>query len=272
METRDQFASTTIRYKKVKETMEQKRTISNAPKQLDMNTFKVFAESHDGLAKSCRFVALIRPVGALVAIYQDQAKDLMYLTEMAELPGRGFMSMDVRYYGPNQKFPYLSQYEDINLTFLCRNRSIERHFFDNWQNIINPNNTFDYNYKDEYRAIIELYQYNDFDRDDPRLTNDEYEIDRPNPTEEYRPGPTAEYMFSLHDAYPILVNPQPVSWADDQFMRLGVTFTYSWWTRNHIEPGPVGNDGSGSFRLVDSDRVQRLDPTMSARSRLDYGS
>lgn len=253
METCNQFASTTIRYKKVKETMASSFTISNAPKQLDMNTFKVFAESHDGLAKSCRFVALIRPVGALVAQYNEQAKDLMYLTEMAEFPGRGFMSMDVRYYGPNQKFPYLSQYEDINLTFICRNRSIERQFFDDWQWVINPNNTFDFNYKDEYRAVIDLYQYSDFDRDDSG-------------------GPTAEYMFSLHDAYPILVSPQPVSWADDQFMRLGVTFTYSWWTRKDIEPGPTGDDGSGSFRLVDSGEIQSLGATMSPRNRLSYDS
>lgn len=234
----------------------EKTKISNAPKELDMNTFKVFAESHDGLAKSCRFVALIKPVGSLIAQYDNQAKDLqaedlMYLTEMAEMPGRGFMSMDARYYGPNQKFPYLSQYEDINLTFLCRNRSSERRFFDDWQGLINPNNTFDFNYRDEYRAVIDLYQYSDFDRDDLG-------------------GPTAEYMFSLHDAYPILVNPQPVSWADDQFMRLGVTFTYSWWTRKNIEPGPRMDEGSSSFRLVDSDRVQRLDPTMSVRDRLNY--
>lgn len=225
--------------------------IPNAPKQLDMITFKSFADSLDGLAKSCRYVAVIRPIGSFVAAYNTLAKDLMYLTEVAEMPGRGFMSMDTRYYGPNQKFPYLSQYEDINMTFLCRSRSFEREFFDDWQWIINPNNTFDFNYRDEYRATIDLYQYSDFDKNNSG-------------------GPTPEYMFSLHEVYPILVNPQPVSWADDQFMRLGVTFTYSWWTRKDKEPGPRTSGANGSFNLVDTGETQGLNATMTPRNRLSY--
>jgi hypothetical protein len=225
--------------------------IPNAPKQLDMITFKAFADSHDGLAKSCRYVAVIRPIGALVAPYSTLARDIMYLTEVAEMPGRGFMSMDVRYYGPNQKFPYLSQYEDINMTFLCRSRSLEREFFDDWQWLINPNNTFDFNYRDEYKAAIDIYQYSDYDKEDSG-------------------GPSAEYMFSLNDAYPILVNPQPVSWADDQFMRLGVTFTYTWWTRKDKEPGPRSSSANGSFSLVDIGETRGLNATMSPRGRLSY--
>ena len=233
--------------------------IPNAPRQLDMVTFKSFADSHDGLAKSCRYVAVIRPIGALVAPYSTLARDLMYLTEVAEMPGRGFMSMDTRYYGPNQKFPYLSQYEDINMTFLCRSRSVEREFFDDWQWMINPNNTFDFNYRDEYRAVIDLYQYSDYDKNN--TGNGQPRIDG---------GPTAEYMFSLNDAYPILVNPQPVSWADDQFMRLGVTFTYTWWTRKDKEPGPRAASSNASFNLVNTGQVQGLSSTMSPRNRLTY--
>jgi hypothetical protein len=227
--------------------------IPNAPKQLDMNTFKAFADAQDGLAKSCRFVAVIRPIGALIVGYSDIAKDLMYLTEVAEMPGRGFMSAEVRYYGPSQKYPYQSTYEDISMTFLCRSKSLEREFFDDWQWYINPNNTFDFNYKDEYRSVIDLYQYSDFDKNNSG-------------------GPTAEYMFSLNGAYPILVNPQPVTWADDQFTRLSVTFTYDWWTRKNKEPGPRTSSENASFNLVDGAVSTGYGGVMSPRDRLTYDS
>jgi hypothetical protein len=79
-------------------------------------------------------------------------RELPYLCEVAEIPRRGFMNMDVRYYGPNEKLPFLTQYEDMNLTFLCRNKSYERQFFDDWMSIINPTNTFDFNYRESYES------------------------------------------------------------------------------------------------------------------------
>jgi hypothetical protein len=233
--------------------------IPNAPKQLDMNTFKAFSDAQDGLAKSCRFVAVIRPVGSLIAQYNGITRDLMYLTEVAEMPGRGFMSAEVRYYGPNQKFPYQSSYEDISMTFLCRTKSLEREFFDDWQWIINPNNTFDFNYRDEYRSVIDIYQFSDYDK-----TN------RDGSAPKLGGEPTAEYIFTLNDAYPILVSPQPVTWADDQFTRLSVTFTYSWWTRRFREYGPTSSGENASFNLVDRGVSTGFGGTMNPRNRLSY--
>lgn len=225
--------------------------IPNAPRQLDMNTFKALADAHDGMAKSCRYVSVIRPVGAFIAGYTNIARELMYLTEVAEMPGRGYMSVDTRYYGPNQKFPYQTTYEDMNMTFICRSRSFEREFFDDWQWYINPNNTFDFNYKDEYRSQIDVYLYSDFDKSNGG-------------------GPTAEYMHTLIDAYPILVNPQPISWADDQFLRLTVTFTYSWWVRKDKEPGPRVTGANASFNLVDTGAASGYAGSLSPRTRLYY--
>jgi hypothetical protein len=239
-------------------------TIPNAPRQLDMTTFKAFSESQGGLAKSCRFVAVIRPIGALIVNNTDIARDLMYLTEVAEMPGRGFMSADVRYYGPNQKFPFQSQYEDINMTFVCRSQSRERQFFDDWQWYISPNNTFDFNYKDEYRAEIDLYQYSEIDKDNVD------EDGKPRSRPRVGGGPSVEYMFSLQDAFPILVNPQPVSWADDQFTRLGVTFSYSWWKRKDWEPGPAVSSANASFSLTPTGENLNYSPSMSQRTRLSY--
>lgn len=205
--------------------------ITNAVTNLGMDDFLSISDSHNGLAKSCRYAARITPIGQYLAGYKDILKDLTYLCEATEFPGRGLQTVDVRYYGPSFKMPFQTTYEDINMTFLCRTESYEREFFDDWMTIINPINTFDFNYRNDYAARIELYQFADV----PDQSGD---------------NPLAQYYFSIEDAYPILVNPQPITWADDQFLRLGVTFTYRWWRRPGRDPEPRGGGANASFRLV----------------------
>ena len=196
--------------------------IQNAPNKFSMNDFKGVSDSQGSLAKAARFVAVITPVGEYVvqAAKNGITKDLTYLCEIGELPGRGFMNIDVRYYGPNHKLPFQTQYEDLNLTFLCRNDFREREFFDDWMRWINPKNTFDFSYRDQYRSKIELYQYSVIGN------------------KKHKP----EYKITVHNAYPILINPQPMSWSDEQFQRLVVSFTYTHWTREVLDPEPKGGE------------------------------
>jgi hypothetical protein len=100
-------------------------------------------------------------------------------------------------------------YEDVNFTFLCRINSQERQFFDSWLEMINPIDTFDFNYKDDYSTSIDIFQLDEEQK--------------------------ATYAITLREAYPIQISPQPVTWADDNFQRLAVTFTYSSWGRNGID-------------------------------------
>ena len=134
---------------------------------------------------------------------------MVYLCEVAEFPGRSFMNSDIRYYGPSVKFPFQSVYEDVNFTFLCRPKSEERFFFDGWMEKVNPISTFDFNYKIDYTCSVDVFQL-----DEQHKTS---------------------YMITLVEAYPIQISPQPVTWADDNFQRLAVTFTYSKWYRSQID-------------------------------------
>ena len=206
--------------------------IENAPRALDMESFKAVSEDYGSLAKSCRFAVRILPTGINNPLrqYYDMFRDLIYLCEVAEFPGRGFESISYRYYGPEQKQPFQSRYEDINLTFLCRSFSTERELFDDWMDLVHPINTYDFNYKDDYSCQIDIFQFSEFDTIGYGSSN-------------------PEYMFSLKDAWPTLVNPQPVTWADDQFLRLGVTFTYSRWTRGGLDPMP-STDANGSYTAI----------------------
>lgn len=212
--------------------------ITNAPKNLTMQDFKSTVDEFGGLAKSCRFITVIRPMGQLIAPYITFTRDLLYLTEIAELPGRGFMNIDVRYYGPSHKLPFQTTYEDMNLSFLCRTASLEREFFDNWMLAINPINSFDFNYRDDYRSEIDIYQYSE--------------------VEGYDEMPEATYWITVHNAYPILLNPQPVTWSDDQFQRLVVSFTYSHWSRKGLDPEPRRSGPQEfSYSLVKGRDVER---------------
>lgn len=206
-------------------------TIPNAPVRLNMNHFRARMDDFGGLAKSCRYVVVIRPTGRHVIEMGNFSEDLMYLTEIAEIPGKGFMNTDVRYYGPNHKLPYQVTFEDITLTFLCRSESIERHFFDYWMSVINPTNTFDFNYRDDYRSDIDVYQYSE-------VANENLE-------------PDPKYWITMHNAYPLIINPQPVTWADNQAQRLIVTFTYTHWSRRGLDREP------GTYSLVEGRTVKR---------------
>jgi hypothetical protein len=195
--------------------------IPNAPSELDMNAVRAKMDAHEGLSKSCRFAVKITPPRSMYNDYQRDAfgmfSDLTYLCEATEFPGRGFMSVDVTHYGPSHKLPYQTSYEDCNMTFLVRSRSAERRLFDDWMEQINPSQTFDFNYRDDYSTTIEIYQFSDVQGVNVAGNNE------------------ATYSFTLYNAYPTVVSPQPVTWADDNFQRLTVTFTFTKWRRRGMD-------------------------------------
>lgn len=203
-------------------------TISNAPASISMQDFKSVSESLGGPAKSCRFVVRILPEGTALRTVASSGinRDLVYLCEAAEYPGRGFENANIRYYGPSFKMPFQSNYEDVNLTFICRNKSEERKFFDDWQSRIHPNNSFNFSYRDSYSATIDIFQIDEFGE--------------------------PQYHFSLKEAFPLLVNAQPLTWSDDQFLRLGVSFTYTWWTRPNIDTVPKADAPGAQFLASDA--------------------
>jgi hypothetical protein len=197
--------------------------------ELNMDRFRGVSNDKGGPAKSNRFLVQIND--GPTNLNNSIRNDLTFLCEAAELPGRGFMSTDIRYYGPNFKAPYQSVYEDLNLTFICRDEFFEREFFDNWMSVINPVSTFNFEYKDNYTGEIVLQQYSDYEND-------------------------ATYSFNFDKAYPILVSPQPATWADDNFHRLTVSFTYIRWYRKNLDRiQPI--DGMTSQAIAD--RLKGLD-------------
>ena len=124
--------------------------------------------------------------------------------ETAELPGKTLMTHDAKVYGPSFKVPYMSQYGDTNLTFICTNDFYERKLFERWLEAINPTDTNNLRYakgeKTRYMTNIKIIQYDDFIKQ--------------------------IFAIELIDAFPIGIAAQPLSWAEDTFHRLSVQFAY----------------------------------------------
>lgn len=204
------------------QTIKSTAVVENPPDNLSMVDIMGITNQYGGFVKSCRFIVRVRPRGNLLLNRSSKPvyEQLSYMCEAAEMPGRGFVNIDARYHGPNFKMPFQSIYEDTSMTFLCRKSSYERMFFDNWMEIINPTDSWNFSFRDEYSALIDIYQLTD------------------TPSGGKGSAPLATYQWTLHNAYPLIVNPQQVTWADDNFQRLTITFTYTHWTRPKLDRKP----------------------------------
>jgi len=125
--------------------------------------------------------------------------------EAAELPGRTLQTADRKIYGPISKIPYASQFNDINLTFLCTNEFYERKLFDQWMECIHPSDTWNVRFpadnETRYLTNIKIIQYDEFIKQ--------------------------IYAVELIEAFPVGISPQPLSWGEEGFHRLSISFAYT---------------------------------------------
>ena len=69
------------------------------------------------LARPSRFDVNI-PIPLTLLPYVQSSRRLNYRCENANLPGRTFATTEQKTYGPIEKYPYLTTYNDISLTFI----------------------------------------------------------------------------------------------------------------------------------------------------------
>ena len=216
----------------------------NAPNNLTMADFYSAVNNLGGPAKQCRFAVRVLPVGTDNIInslgYSGFMRDMVMICESADLPGRGFDFMEARYYGPSFNLPRNSKYATADLTFICRTESFERQLFDDWLEIINPSNIWDFNYPKQYYSMIQIFQFAEYGQGSS-LSPDQMAMPRAqdNPM-------VPVYQWNLYQAWPVEVRPQPVTWADVDILKLTVTFSYRYWSR----PGRDTDPTSGEITLT----------------------
>lgn len=164
------------------------------------------------LAKPSRFDVKIALPDFLNGI--TDSKTLSFRCENASLPGRSLATTDLKIYGPVEKFPYQTNYDDITLTFIVSDSMTEKLLFSSWLNHINPYSNWNFHFKKEYCVGIEVTQYDQADNEVMTVV--------------------------LVDAFPIAVNQLDLDWSNDSsYHKLSVTFAYTYWytaataNRNH---------------------------------------
>ena len=194
-------------------------TYNNVPNLHGLTRFRAVIDAYGGLAKVARFAVRINPSNTFLLNKHGIMRDLTFLCETAELPGKAFNVNEYRYGGPNLKYPSQTQYTDLSLSFIVRNRMLEKHFFDDWMMAINPTDTYNFNYKNSYATTIDIFALADFV--DP-LTG----------------APMANYGVTLDKAFPISMSPLQLVSGDDSFHRLQIQFAYNTWKKPD-DPVPV---------------------------------
>lgn len=160
------------------------------------------------LARPNRFdVEVPIPLGLIP--YIGSSRRLSFRCENAELPGRAISTSSMKIYGPEEKYPYQTNYNDINLTFIVGDDMREKVFFDAWLEWINPSLTHNFKYKIDYAVPLRINQYD--------LSN------------------KISYSVDLLEAYPIGINSLDLDWSSDGHHKLSVTFAFTRWKNNSVE-------------------------------------
>lgn len=168
-----------------------------------------FKSSFSGdLARSSKFDVSI-PIPLTMIPYVTSSKNLKYRCESAQLPGRTFATTEQKTYGPIEKYPYLTSFTDLDLTFLVDDDMNQKVLFDAWLNYINPQYNNNFRYKGDYATIITVNQYD--------VTNE------------------LSYSVNFYDAYPISINQMDLNWSDESVHKLVVTFAYTYWQNNSLQ-------------------------------------
>jgi hypothetical protein len=172
-----------------------------------INDFK--SSFQKDLARPNKFDVSI-PVPLTLIPYVKNAKNLIYRCENANLPGRNFATLEQKIgSNPVEKYPYLTSYNDLDLTFIVDDDMNQKVFFDAWMNFINPTYNYNFRYKGDYSTAITINQYD--------VTNQ------------------ISYSINLYDAYPVSMNQMDLDWSADGYHKLNVTFAYTYYQNNSLQ-------------------------------------
>lgn len=173
-----------------------------------------FKTSFSGdLSRPNKFAVEI-PIPIALAQYISTSRTIGFRCESAELPGRAISTTVQKTYGPEEKYPYLTNYNDVTLSFIMSDDMREKRFFDAWLEWINPSFSHSLNYKGDYCTPIRISQYD--------VTN------------------RVSYSVDLIDAFPVGTNAMSLSWSSDGYHVLPVTFAYTRWRDNSLQTAAQG--------------------------------
>jgi len=217
-----------------------------------LSTFLTEISNKAVLETSRHLMIFTLPKGLLDHHTAEDVKQVALRCDASNMPGISFAeSEEIRRYGvgPTEKHPYLPIFGAISASYIVDGSGDIHSFFYDWMSYIvgfdssqgmSSVNAFgrspyEVAYKDDYKSTVSIMVYNE--------VNDKV------------------IEITLHNAYPIALNPIPLSWANtDQFMKLDVTWDYSDWSVKYHMPDSLGRDINRQEPLLN--RFARLTGTL----------
>jgi hypothetical protein len=190
-----------------------------------------------GLTKSSKFFVEITPPPSFDVDY-----NIFFLCEAAVLPGVALGTEDIRMagYGLVEKRPNNLAFQDMPLTFFNDSNGAVFTFFHTWmQSIYNFNGSTNpaataqnlplstFAYPKEYYGVVSITHFDD--------------------------SGSEVITYNLYDAYPIAVGDIQVDWGlADTLVRVPVTFAYSYWDAETLDPGEISYRSEAIYNISES--------------------
>lgn len=224
-----------------------------------LSTFLTEISTKTLLDTSRHLMLFTLPKGLSNHFSTDDVKQIALRCDTSTLPGISFAeSEEIRRFGvgPTEKHPYLPIFGAISASYIVDGAGAIHSFFYDWmsymvgfdssQGMSNVNafgrTPYEVAYKDDYRSNVTILVYNELNDKIIELT--------------------------LNSAYPIAINPIPLSWGNsDQFMKLDVTWDYIDWSVKYHEPERTNGDEREGPQPLNRD-INRQEPLLNRFARL----
>lgn len=219
-----------------------------------LNTFLAEISNQALLDTSRHLMLFTLPKGLLEHYDSNSVKQVALRCDTSTLPGISFAeSEEIRRFGvgPTEKHPYLPIFGAISASYIVDGAGAIHSFFYDWmsymigfdssQGMSSVNGfgraPYEVAYKDDYKSTVTILVYNELNDKIVELT--------------------------LNSAYPIAINPIPLSWGNtDQFMKLDVTWDYVDWSVKYYSPvASTGDIREGAQPL--SRDINRQEPLLN---------
>lgn len=186
---------------------------SNLYKSTVYDFISYFAQGGD-FSRSDYFNVMIDVPPEISASIGLGGRDLMFQCDSAELPGRQIDVLPIRHNTFLDRIPIDTIYPEVTLQFICRQDMLEKKLFDYWMEQM-IGSQLDRNY-----GLVKYKRPKSGQRYDCDITIfQKYQI----PTE------VDAAAIKLIEAMPISVASMPLSWDNQSFHKLSVTFAYRKW-------------------------------------------
>ncbi len=176
----------------------------------------------DGFLKNNKFRLNVNLPVALLNVYNgtDMNRNLSFMCDATSMPGVLYgLNENRRYgYGPVERKPYAPNYNDLMVDILVDGKANTWKLLYNWLQLVMNNsfsfssrfglNTFEVNYKENYRSTINLEIFNDT-------------------------GEIAT-VFTFNEAFPTSITDRPLSWAStNELLRIQTNWSFYTWTSSN---------------------------------------